>query len=563
MHAAISRIPYALHRIARIIKPRLTVTPAPQGVVFERDVPVTVRDGTTLRVNVFRPATQGVYPVILCAHPYGKDDMPRPSLFGGFKVPLRFHLFRQPEPFSFSCWTSWEAPDPAFWVPRGYVVVNCDLRGFGTSDGTGTLLTHEESLDYFDLIEWAGVQPWSSGKVGLLGVSYLALSQYRVAQLKPPHLAAICPWEGFSDLYRDLAYPGGVREDGFMVLWSGQVVKAGRTQDNPRRLQMEHPLRDAAWERLTPDLEKIEVPMLVCASFSDQNLHTGGSFRAFMRAGSRRKWLFTHRGGKWSTFYGQEARTAQARFFDHVLKGLDNGMEHTPPVRLEVRESGSRVREVRHEADWPLPHTRWKRLHLGAQARLLDSPQAAPATAVAHLPHSDLSFAYTFREDTELTGPMSLSLRLGLDGAEDCCLFVGVSKTRDGRTIGFEGSYGFGLDRVANGWLRLSHRELDEGASSLGMPVHAHKRAMPVKAGEVVSVEIALLPSSTFFRKGEGLRLDIQGRKFEPRNPLIGQFPAGYEASPDCRATLHFGGESEAFLLVPVTGGGEERESDE
>jgi putative CocE/NonD family hydrolase len=71
--------------------------------------------------------------------------------------------------------------------------------------------------NYYDLIEWAGMQSWSSGLVGLDGVSYLAISQYKVAALKPPSLAAICPWEGLSDLYRDFAYPGGVREDGFSI----------------------------------------------------------------------------------------------------------------------------------------------------------------------------------------------------------------------------------------------------------------------------------------------------------------------------------------------------------
>jgi uncharacterized protein len=78
-------------------------------------------------------------------------------------------------------------------VPRGYAVVNCDLRGFGHSDGEGTMLSDAEAHDYYDLIEWAAAQPWSTGRVGLNGDSYLALSQWRVAALRPPHLAAICP----------------------------------------------------------------------------------------------------------------------------------------------------------------------------------------------------------------------------------------------------------------------------------------------------------------------------------------------------------------------------------
>src|SRR5262249_49099014 len=156
----------------------------------ERDVPVRVRDGTTLRVNVFRPEVEdALFPVLMCAHPYGKDALPKRTPFG-YLAPLMYRLLRQPDPVRFSALTTWEAPGPAFWVPRGYVVVNCDLRGCGHADGVGTLLSDQEAEDYYDLIEWAAAQPWSTGRVGLNGVSYLAISQWKVAALRPPHLAA-------------------------------------------------------------------------------------------------------------------------------------------------------------------------------------------------------------------------------------------------------------------------------------------------------------------------------------------------------------------------------------
>jgi uncharacterized protein len=176
---------YAVDRIRRFLRPPVAITPPPAGVRFECNVGVPVRDGTVLRVNVFRPAADGRYPVIMCAHPYGKDHLPRRGR-SGYRPPLDYRLWRQSAPFGVSAWTSWESPDPAYWVPRGYVVVNCDFRGFGRSDGAGSLLTDAEAQDYYDLIEWAAVQPWSSGRVGLNGVSYLALSQWRVAALRPP-----------------------------------------------------------------------------------------------------------------------------------------------------------------------------------------------------------------------------------------------------------------------------------------------------------------------------------------------------------------------------------------
>jgi uncharacterized protein len=221
---------YAIGRLRGIVVPPVEISPPPSGVCLEHDVEVAVRDGTILRVNVFRPEGDGRYPVIMCAHPYGKDNLPKRGPFGYRPLP-QYRMLRQPKSVTFSAWTSWEAPDPAYWVPRGYVVVNCDLRGFGSSDGRGTFFTDAEARDIYDLIEWAGTQPWSNGRVGMNGVSYLAISQYKVAALRPPHLAAICPWEGFSDVYRDFARPGGIREDGFIRVWTAGVKRQGRTDE--------------------------------------------------------------------------------------------------------------------------------------------------------------------------------------------------------------------------------------------------------------------------------------------------------------------------------------------
>ena len=110
--------------------------------------------------------------------------------------------------------------DPGHWVSRGYVVVNADLRGWGKSDGAGELFSDQEGLDCHDLIEWAAMQPWSNHRVGMSGVSYSAISQWAAAATRPPHLAAICPWEGFTDFYRDFARPGGVLENGFLSMWT-------------------------------------------------------------------------------------------------------------------------------------------------------------------------------------------------------------------------------------------------------------------------------------------------------------------------------------------------------
>ena len=325
---------------------------------------------------VFRPRGDEPVPVIMSAHPYGKDAVPGRSRSGRALNP-QYRIMPQPDRVGISAWTGWEAPDPAFWVPRGYAVVNADARGGGTSEGQAHLFEAQEADDYEDLIAWAGTQPWSTGKVGLDGVSYLALSQYAVAARAPEQLAAICPWEGFSDLYRDFAWPGGIRENGFAVLWSTLTARAARVAPPPLRRELaRHTTRDQWYRDRTPDIDRIGVPVLVCGSFSDHNLHTRGSFEVFRRAGQARperprRWLYTHRGGKWATYYSTDAASIRARFFDHTLRDLDNGWDALPPVRLAVYESGPTPVAVTAESEWPPADLRMRRLFLdgGGNAR--------------------------------------------------------------------------------------------------------------------------------------------------------------------------------------------------
>lgn len=237
---------YALRRLPGLLHPPVIVDePAPGSLSVHRDLPVVVRDGTTLRVNVVRPPGAGPFPVLLSAHPYGKDNLPV-RRGRGWRVSVQYRLLRQPVPVRFSSLTGWEAPDPAWWAAQGYAVVNCDLRGAGTSEGTASLLSDQEGEDVADLIGWAAAQPWSSGAVGLLGVSYLAISQWKAAALQPPGLRAICPWEGFTDAYRDLMYPGGIREAGFTRLWSRGLRRVRQRYQLPGQ-QRRHPLRDDWW----------------------------------------------------------------------------------------------------------------------------------------------------------------------------------------------------------------------------------------------------------------------------------------------------------------------------
>jgi uncharacterized protein len=543
---------YALERLRRIAFPMVKTTRPAEGIIFDRNVGVTLRDGTTLRANLFRPANEGRFPVLISAHPYGKDVLPRSTPFG--YLPLtRYRFMRQPDPISFSAYTTFEAPDPSYWVPRGYVVVNLDLRGFGTSDGIGALLSDQEATDYAEVIEWAGMQPWSTGKVGLFGVSYLAISQWKAAALQPKALAAICPWEGFTDVYRDVAYPGGIREDGFIPFWANMTERAGRVSRSLRQEQLHRPCLDDFWRSCAPNLERIVAPALICASFSDQGLHSRGSFEAFRRIQSKYRYLYTHRGGKWSTFYSPEALAVQSRFFDCFLKGEENGMRDSPPVRLEVRSSGATVHEVRQESAWPLPAVRWTQLHLGPGV-LSESPPADPSEFRFEAGSGRATFRLPVAADFELSGPMKLRLFAELEGCSDANLFVAVRKEVDGQHVNFEGPYGFGCDPVSKGWQRVGLRRIDEALSEPHRPVRSFDVEEPLSPGQIVPIDIEMLPSSTLFRRGETLRLDVQGHWFWRRNPFFGSFPPDFQPSPAGTIVLHTGGAYAAHLLVPLIG---------
>jgi hypothetical protein len=539
---------YALRRLPGLLRPPVSVDEPPAGALeVLRDVPVPVRDGTTLRVNVVLPAAAGRFPVLMSAHPYGKDNLPR-RRGRGYRVSVQYRMLRQTATVRFSSLTGWEAPDPAWWAAQGYAVVNCDLRGAGTSEGSASLLSDQEGEDVYDLIEWAAVQPWSTGAVGMLGVSYLAISQWKAAALGPPHLKAICPWEGFTDAYRDWAYPGGIRETGFTRMWSLALRKVRQTSSLTGQ-QRRHPLRDQWWQALVPDLGKITVPALICGSFSDNNLHGRGSFRGWEHIASAEKFLYTHRGGKWATFYSPEARAAQLRFFDRYLR--DHDIPAPPRVRLEVRESRDVITSVREEDSWPLGRTEWRPLYLGA-AGLSTAPPSAAGQITFSMRSRAACWEWTIPADTEITGPMALRLWVEARSADDIDLFAGVEKWRGRTYIPFEGSYGLGRDRITTGWLKASLRALDEQGSRPFDPVPTFNQRQPLAPGQVIAADIALGPSATFFKAGERLRLVVAGRWLWPRNPLTGQFPAAYQKGPKGRCTLHWGPHHQARLLVPV-----------
>jgi putative CocE/NonD family hydrolase len=243
---------------------------------------------------------------------------------------------------------------------------------------------------------------------------------------------------------------------------------------------------------------RAQVPALVAATWSDQGLHTRGSFEGFKQTSASEKWLYTHGRPKWSTFYGDGAVEFQRAFFDHFLKGRENGMDARPPVRLEVRETLEQY-EVRFEDEWPLARTGYRELYLDGASGELSDTQPEDASVVEYDPLADsATCTITFDDDTELTGNMKLRLWVSTTGATDMDLFVGIRKLDvDGDEVHFYAKTGYTKGPVAMGWLRVSERALDEERSTPWQPVLSHDAPQPLTPGEIVPVDIEIVPSST------------------------------------------------------------------
>jgi predicted acyl esterase len=516
-----------------------------RGLLIERNVAVPLRDGIRIYIDLYRPAGpvgERDLPVLLGWSPYGKHSLSNKVFWPASGV----------DPDWLSPLTGFEAPDPAFWCQRGYAVAYADPRGAWLSEGefhhNGTI----EAQDCRDTIEWLTSQGWSNGQLGMSGVSYLAAIQYLVAPLKPSGLAAINPWEGFSDWYREFAYHGGIPETGFLPRASDNIrFSLTRTENTWANVQA-HPLWDAYWRSKEPELEAIDVPAYIVASWSDQGLHTRGTLEAFKRIASKQKWLEVHGQKKWAHYYRPESRARQAEFFDQFLKRRPTSIATWAPVRIEVRER-ARVAIERAEQEWPLDRTQYRPLWLDASQGVL---RQQPASEVSQLRYEATTgralFEHRLMRDTELTGHMKLKLWLSLEGASDADLFVAVQKLDTaGEPVGFTFYAFYENGPVALGWLRASHRALDPARSTPWQPFHPHDHEEPLPLGVPVCLEIELWPSSTLFKSGETLRLIVQGR--DVYQDALPNLPfARHESTRNTGAhILHTGGAYDAHLLVP------------
>ena len=531
----------------------------PVDVVLDKDVAVRLRDGVTVHVDVFRPATAEPVPVIVAWSPYGKGQGSSASVMGVFAmVGLDDGVVSGLEKF--------EGPDPAYWCAHGYAVANPDVRGVVDSEGDSVLWDRQEGRDCHDVVEWLAAQPWCSGRVGMSGTSYLAVSQWFTAAEQPPHLAAINPWEGVSDVYRDLVRRGGMPDTGFArQLQEGSFFGNNEKEDILTEAE-QHPLVDALWEDKIPDFGRITVPAYVVASYSN-TLHTAGTFRAWRRLASGDRWLRIHNTQEWPDYYDEANVEDLRRFFDHYLRGEDNGWEQTPRVRYSVLdlEGGDRVGVP---ADcFPPADVTSTRYYLDGRTRTLTTTAPTEAAEVSYAVDANpdaVSFLVRFDEETVLVGYPKAHLWVEARGADDMDLFVLVQKLDahgtplQAFTVPNRGALAHDLTdhgatilryKGSDGRLRVSLRHLDEALTTDDVPAHSFDRIERLATGEVVDVEIDLLPIGLAFHPGEQLRFVVSSRN------LLGPMMPGvreYTGANAGRHVVHTGGEHASSLQLPV-----------
>ncbi|POY74191.1 hypothetical protein BMF94_2765 [Rhodotorula taiwanensis] len=510
--------------------PNIPVTPGANQIrtverrsnmVFEKNVDIPLADGGLCRCNVYRPLEDGRYPVIMTMGPYGKD------------VPYaQFHVksFAEIPDEQKGDLSAWETPHPDYWVSQGYVVVRVDERGVGSSPGFLDTMSASTSSDFAECVEWAADQEWSTGKIGLLGISYYGGTQWRVAARKPKGLTCIIPWEGMTDYYRDRVRQGGIFSNQFVQFWfnnqvgpmqygnaektirrwgpkapTGEPVgpdciegtipreqllelRRDQTIDNREHRYLDEPYHSSR----VYNLGDIEVPVLSVANLGGNTLHLRGNVMGYLEAGTKNKWLWFISGRHDLPFYLPHYVELQKSFLDAWLKDEDSRgwtkgpNVDIPAVNVLVRKGnpGFNSNEAeatfsnRPEQSWPIERTSYEKFHLHPDLSMhRDEPAKESNTLkLAALGKTDpLQFKVKVDKDTEIAGHPLANLVVGVeeraDGTAptDLDLFVTLRHfDAEGKEIFYTGTAGDPVPLV-KGWLRASMRKVDESS-----PRHRH-----------------------------------------------------------------------------------------
>jgi predicted acyl esterase len=552
-----------------VFGPDWALSPRRYRVSVDRDVRIPLPDGTVLVGDVFRPAGAGPVPVIAGFHPYNNEFQAEPIMPTGFSVQR-----------------GWlEAGDPYFFARRGYAHAIVNVRGTGKSTGLYQAMGPQEARDVADAVTWLAEQPWSTGKVGLFGISYFAWLQIQAAMLAPPALAAIFAPFGATDFYRDFLYHGGIFSWRFLAHWKDKLdglryeswyltrhgeqayraaIAAALADEEiaaaaPIAACLADPrganafVTDIVLARLDGDFfaerrvgyGSTAVPGYFGACWGLHGLHLPAAFRSFSHWQGPRKLvvgppLYLDR-----PLY--QLHHEALRWFDHWLNGNDTGFLAEPPVRLFVPGTGQWL----EAGGWPLPQTRWTEFFLHNSGLLSehDSWPGDRATAFTDSPfgHGEAVWRTPpLVETTEIIGPLVLRLFASVTDT-DALFFV---------TVAAEDASGTGTE-LTRGWLRASQSAADPGRSLPWLPHHRHDRRDPVPPGEVRRYDIPVVPAACRLLPGQRLRLRVKAADEDepPADMVLGTALGHVSRQRAAVITIHHDEEHPSALLVPVTAG--------
>ena len=539
-------------------------------MIEEKDVLVPVRDGLRMAVRIYRPDGAGPFPTLFATSPYRYDnnDLPAYPVF----------LWRETGPIE-------------WYVEQGYAYVHADVRGTGRSEGEFEFLGTREQQDLYDLIEWIAARPWSNGKIGGIGQSYYAMSQWLMGIQNPPHLACIAPYDGLNDPYRFMGYPGGI-EGSFLAYWTNSSVRVPNLYpangDNPRYVSPDvflevqrHPFYDDFWKERAAfeQLEKIKVPLFSIGVWAKLDLHLAGNINGYQFALGPKKLAIS---GTATPFTSQSDfaeigfhRKYLLPFYDRYLKGVKTTYDDRPNVEYFVRNTGT----VRSFETWPPPGTR--RVHFfltegptGSVASLNDGrlgtgpPEKAGGNTSHSYPQPSwvmgvvplgpagpdaargvLTFTtQPLEKDLEIAGTAKLTLYFS-SSRNDTDFIVKLSEQfeqrQEDRARNIQPRYMI----VTKGWLRASHSERDSARGTEEIPFYTHRQATLLTPDKIYRIEIPLQPIAYRFRKGNRIRVEICNGDSPVTDSLFFHFYRPDKIGTD---TIYHDTEHPSELVLPV-----------
>ena len=538
----------------------------------EKNVFIGMRDGVRLVADIYRPDGEGRFPALLAMSPYGKDVQKLKSPVGPLS-PVRGNGGQ-------------EAGDTDYFVTRGYVHVIADSRGSGDSEGEYPFYGLQEHQDGYDVIEWIASQSWCDGNVGMIGMSYFGIMQFLVAAQNPPHLKAIFPYEASTDRYRHQFYHGGMMNMFYIQWWGHVSVEEGlprSLREEPEKIKkiiedlmqreeiqtyvplylalkypkknpalfegLSHPFDGPYYWEVSPctKFDRIKIPCYIVCRWSGWPIHLPGAFSAFNGINAPKKLMITE------TEYSSGPLRPWAddhdlilRWYDHWLKGIDTGMMEEPPIKLLIKGKN----EWRDEYEWPLARTRWTKFYLRREGGLsedppvqeegydsfVNKPYPLPRDILPGLRYCTLPL----KEDMEVTGPMALYLYAALDQSDATWIVTVNDVAPDGSSR-----------LVTKGWLRASHRALDEARSKPYQPFHPHTESILVEPGKIYEYGIEIRETSNVFKAGHRIELVIKGQDAPSEDPIWFHL---CNIKETCHTLYHHAGHA-SYLLLPVIPG--------